>query len=108
MAALVLPDGTPIAVTGSEDGRVWVWDLTTHTTIGRSLNGHILRVSAVAALALPDGTLIAVTGSEAGGTQPGRRPGVAELTSGSVQNAEKARRPLQAVVPSIGRTAHPV
>ena len=63
VAALVLPDGRPIAVTGSGDHTVRVWDLTTGTPIGDPLTGHTDRVEAVAALVLPDGRPIAVTGS---------------------------------------------
>ena len=34
MACLVLPDGLPIAVTGSFDSTVRIWDLTTGTLAG--------------------------------------------------------------------------
>ena len=64
MAALVLPDGRPIAVTGSWDATVRVWDLTTGTPLGDPLTGHTDTVTAVAALVLPDGRPIAVTGSD--------------------------------------------
>ena len=63
MAALVLPDGRPVAVTGSCDDTVRVWDLTTGTPIGDPLTGHTGGVGAVAALVLPDGRPVAVTGS---------------------------------------------
>lgn len=39
-AALVLLDGRPIAVTGSYDGTVRVWDLTTGVPVGDPLIGH--------------------------------------------------------------------
>ena len=63
VAALLLPDGRPIAVTGSYDDTVRVWDLTTGTPLGDPLTGHTSTVAAVAALLLPDGRPIAVTGS---------------------------------------------
>lgn len=46
--ALVLPDGRPVAVTGSEDARVRIWDLTTGTPVGDPLTGHTRAVGAVA------------------------------------------------------------
>ena len=64
VAALLLPDGRPIAVTGSQDDTVRVWDLTTGTPLGDPLTGHTDTVTAVAALLLPDGRPIAVTGSD--------------------------------------------
>ncbi|WP_130295385.1 WD40 repeat domain-containing protein [Pseudonocardia sediminis] len=63
VAALVLPDGRPIAITGSADATVRVWDLTTGTPIGEPLTGHTDWVNAVAALVLPDRRPIAITGS---------------------------------------------
>jgi uncharacterized Zn-binding protein involved in type VI secretion len=63
VAALVLPDGTPVAVTGSRDATVRVWNLDTGQPLGPPLTGHTDQVSAVAALVLPDGTPVAVTGS---------------------------------------------
>ena len=59
----MLPDGRPIAVTGSGDDTVRVWDLTTGTPIGDPLTGHTDPVTAVAAAVLPDGRPVAVTGS---------------------------------------------
>lgn len=62
VATLVLPDGTPIAVTGSQDRTARVWDLIR----GRprlTLTGHADRVVAVATVLLPDGTPVAVTAS---------------------------------------------
>ncbi len=64
VAALVLPDGRPVAVTGSDDHTVRVWDLTTGNPIGDPLTGHTDGVRAVAALVLPDGRPVAVTGSD--------------------------------------------
>ncbi len=63
VAVLVLPDGRPIAVTGSYDATVRVWDLSTGTPLGEPLTGHTSSVVAVAALLLPDGRPVAVTGS---------------------------------------------
>ena len=63
VATLVLPDGRPIAVTGSADDTVRVWDLTTGTQIGDPLTGHTHRVTGVATGVLPDGRPVAVTGS---------------------------------------------
>jgi WD40 repeat protein len=34
VAALLLPDGTPLAITGNFDGTVRVWNLTTGQTVG--------------------------------------------------------------------------
>ena len=63
MATVVLPDGRPIAVTGSEDATVRIWDLTTGTPVGDPLTGHTGAVGAVATVVLPDGRPLAVTGS---------------------------------------------
>jgi eukaryotic-like serine/threonine-protein kinase len=38
----------PIAITGSDDTTVRVWNLTTHQQIGQPLTGHTSSVSAVA------------------------------------------------------------
>ncbi len=41
MAAVVLPDGHPIAGTGEGDGAVWIWSLTSSSTLFRQrLTGH--------------------------------------------------------------------
>ena len=66
VATGVLPDGRLVAVTGSADGTVRVWDLTTGTQIGNPLTGHTHRVQAVATGVLPDGRLVAVTDSDDG------------------------------------------
>ncbi len=56
-------DGRPIAVTGSDDYTVRVWDLATGQPVGEPLTGHTDRVNAVAVGQL-DGRPIAVTGSD--------------------------------------------
>jgi len=58
-----LPDGTPVAVTGSWDGTARVWDLATGQA-RHTLTGHTGPVVAVATMRLPDGTPVAVTGSD--------------------------------------------
>ncbi|MEV5205694.1 hypothetical protein [Streptomyces sp. NPDC053720] len=55
-------DGCPVAVTGSDDGTVRVWDLTTGRPVGEPLTGHTSRVLAVAT-GVVDGRPVAVTGS---------------------------------------------
>ena len=64
MATTELPDGRPVAVTGSEDATARIWDLTTSRRIGDPLTGHTAPVVAVATTELPDGRPVAVTGSE--------------------------------------------
>lgn len=46
-------DGRPIAITGSNDGAVRVWDLATGTPIGKPLTGHTDSVRAVATTERP-------------------------------------------------------
>ncbi|MDH6493507.1 caspase family protein [Streptomyces sp. SAI-127] len=58
-------NGIPIAVTGSNDGTVRVWDLTAGRQIGEPLTSHTDEVYALACTAL-DGTPVAVTGSDDG------------------------------------------
>ncbi|MFI5681911.1 caspase family protein [Streptomyces cellulosae] len=60
--ACTVLDGTPIAVTGSDDGTVRVWDLASGRPIGEPFTGHTSTVSGVPCTVL-DGTPIAVTGS---------------------------------------------
>ncbi|PZS40652.1 MAG: hypothetical protein DLM62_01795, partial [Pseudonocardiales bacterium] len=52
----------PVAVTGSDDHTVRVWDLGTGRPIGEPLTGHTNPVAAVATTVL-DGRPVAVTGS---------------------------------------------
>ncbi len=63
VATTVLPDGRPVAVTGSGDAMVRIWDLTTGAPLGDPLTGHTDTVAAVATVVLPDGRSVAVTGS---------------------------------------------
>ncbi|MFB7081104.1 hypothetical protein ACFCYO_27175, partial [Streptomyces sp. NPDC056308] len=60
--ATAVVDGRPVAVTGSVDETVRVWDLTTGQPIGEPLTGHTGAVCAVAT-AVVDGRPVAVTGS---------------------------------------------
>ncbi|MHA6759572.1 WD40 repeat domain-containing protein [Streptacidiphilus sp. PAMC 29251] len=55
-------DGRPVAVTGSEDDTVRVWDLATGQPHGQPLTGHTGPINAVACTTL-DGRPVAVTGS---------------------------------------------
>ena len=52
---MVLPDGTPVAVTTSLDATARIWDLATGQT-RHVLTGHGGPVRAVATVLLPDGT----------------------------------------------------
>jgi WD40 repeat protein len=63
VAAAVLPDGRPVAVTGGRDATVRVWDLTNGAPLGEPLVGHTDWVWAAAATVLPNGHPVAVTGS---------------------------------------------
>lgn len=61
VATAVLPDGRPVAVTGSRDATVRIWDLQRMTAAHEPL--HLVGpVSALAALHLPTGVHLAVTG----------------------------------------------
>ncbi len=64
VATVVLPDGRPVAVTGSQDATVRIWDLTTGAPVGNPLTGHTGAVRAVATVVLPEGRPVAVTGSD--------------------------------------------
>ena len=63
VAAGALPDGTPVIISGSDDGTVRVWRLADGTPVGEPLAGHDGGVRAVAAGALPDGTPVIISGS---------------------------------------------
>jgi WD40 repeat protein len=60
MTCLVLPDGTPVAISGAQDNTAMVWDLAAHAP-RQTLSGHTHDVVDVAAMVLPDGTPVAVT-----------------------------------------------
>lgn len=62
MVATGVVDGRPVAVTGSLDTTVRVWDLATGRPIGKPLIGHTESVRAVAT-GVVDGRPVAVTGS---------------------------------------------
>ena len=80
VAAGALPDGTPVIVSGGDEGTVRVWRLADGTPVGQPLRGHDGRVNAVAAGALPDGTPVIVSGGDdgrcgCGGWPTAPRPG---------------------------------
>jgi WD40 repeat protein/V8-like Glu-specific endopeptidase len=62
VAAGVLPDGTPVIISGGKDRTVRVWRLADGTPVGEPLRGHDAPVNAVAAGALPDGTPVIISG----------------------------------------------
>ncbi|MFF1610342.1 DUF1707 domain-containing protein [Amycolatopsis sp. NPDC058278] len=76
VTALVLPDGTPVAITGGRDNTARVWDLTDDSW-RHTLDGHTHDVVGIAAMVLPDGVPIAVTIS------PDRTARVWDLRDGS-------------------------
>jgi WD40 repeat protein len=55
-------EGRPVAVTGSNDKTVRVWDLTAGEQVGGPLTGHTAAVRAVVT-AVVEGRPVAVTGS---------------------------------------------
>ena len=64
VAAGVLPDGTPVIISGGEDGTVRVWRTADGTPVGEPLTGHHGPVWAVAAGVLPDGTPVIISGGQ--------------------------------------------
>ncbi len=62
VAVGALPDGTPVIISGGDDGTVRVWRTADGTPVGEPLRGHDGPVSAVAAGALPDGTPVIISG----------------------------------------------
>ncbi|MFF0164145.1 WD40 repeat domain-containing protein [Streptomyces sp. NPDC005263] len=62
MACTVLTDGRSVAVSGSNDHAVRVWDLGSGECIGH-LTGHTDAVNAIACTVLADGRSVAVSGS---------------------------------------------
>jgi WD40 repeat protein len=69
VAAGALPDGTPVIISGGEDGTVRVRRTADGTPVGEPLDGHGGPVWAVAAGALPDGTPVIISGSLDGTVQ---------------------------------------
>jgi hypothetical protein len=63
VAAGALPDGTPVIISGGDDGTVRVWRTADGTPVGSPLTGHVGRVSGLAAGTLPDGTPVIISGS---------------------------------------------
>ncbi len=63
VAAGALPDGTPVIISGGDDGTVRVWRLADSTPVGEPLRGHD---GPVAAGALPDGTPVIIASGTAG------------------------------------------
>ncbi|MET8999799.1 DUF1707 domain-containing protein [Amycolatopsis sp. NPDC004169] len=76
IAALVLPGGAPVAITGGRDNTARVWDLSDGSW-RHTLDGHTHDVTGVAAMVLPDGVPVAVTVS------PDRTARVWDLRDGS-------------------------
>jgi WD40 repeat protein len=66
VAAGTLPDGTPVIISGGNDGTVRVWRMADGTPVGAPLTGHDRVVGAVAAGALPDGTPVVISGGSGG------------------------------------------
>jgi WD40 repeat protein len=66
VAAGTLADGTPVIVSGRDDGTVRVWRLADGTPVGEPLRGHDGQVNAVAAGTLADGTPVIVSGGDDG------------------------------------------
>ena len=67
VAVGALPDGTPVIVSGHDDGTIRVWRLADGTPVGKPLHGHDW-VAAVAVGALPDGTPVIISGGGDDGT----------------------------------------
>ncbi|MDX3188274.1 DUF1707 domain-containing protein [Streptomyces sp. MN03-5084-2B] len=80
LTTLVLPDGTPVAITGGRDNTARVWDLT-DGSLRHTLSGHTRDVVGIAAMVLPDGVPVAVTVS------PDRTARVWDLRDGSPRGA---------------------
>ena len=66
VAAGELPDGTPVIVSGGDDGTVRVWRLADGSPVREPLHGHDASVRAVAIGGLPDGTPVIVSGGRDG------------------------------------------
>jgi WD40 repeat protein len=68
VAVGALPDGTPVIVTGDDDGTARVWRLADGTPVGEPITGHGSGVTAVAVAALADGTPVIVSSGGGDGT----------------------------------------
>jgi WD40 repeat protein len=66
VTAGVLPDGTPVIISGGGDHTVRVWRAADGTPVGEPITGHDSAVLAVAAGALPDGTPVIISGGDDG------------------------------------------
>ena len=67
VAAGTLPDGTPVIISGGDDGAVRVWRMADGTPVGEPLADHLSHwgpVYAVAAGTLPDGTPVIISGGQ--------------------------------------------
>ena len=64
VAAGTLPDGTPVIISGGDDGTVRVWRTADGTPVREPLAGHAGGVLAVATGTLPDGTPVIISGGE--------------------------------------------
>ena len=64
VAVGALPDGTPVIVSGDDDGTVRVWRTADGTPVGEPLARHTGGVTAVAVGALPDGAPVIVSGGD--------------------------------------------
>ena len=80
VAVGALPDGTPVIISGGQDGTVRVRRTADGTPVGEPLTGHLGIVDAVAAGALPDGTPVIISG---GGLGPGATVRVWRLADGT-------------------------
>jgi hypothetical protein len=91
ITTLVLPDGTPVAITGGRDNKARVWDLSDDSW-RHTLDGHTHDVAGVAAMVLPDGVPVAVTVS------PDRTARVWDLRDGSPRGTLPGLAPDAAAV----------
>ena len=66
VATGMLPDGTPVVVSGGRDGTVRIWRLADGAPVGEPLAGDDGGVDAVATGVLPDGTPVIVGGGRDG------------------------------------------
>ncbi|GAA2842277.1 hypothetical protein GCM10020220_034110 [Nonomuraea rubra] len=55
-------DGSPVIVSGDDDGDLSVWDLDTGERIGEPLTGHTLPIVALATGQRSDGTPVVISG----------------------------------------------